>query len=286
VKLYMRRAGGSDWIPLETKLDGGQARARVDSAALPAGEYEFRATAIDAAGNGVETTKRQNGEAMRLSFPLRPAVEIQAHLGDGGGKGQTVRYGTASKVSGRLLDRAGNPIAGKEILVDENFGEGALIRHRPTVVRTDKEGRFESTIPAGPTRRVTASFSGTQKYGAAEANVGEFTVKSRASFNLADRTVPEGSTATFKGKVGHVGARIPSGGKLLELQVRLKTGRWDTVGQAFRSDENGRYQRHYRFGKHYTQDALFRFRVKVQKESNWPYKRAASKQRKLVVKAG
>jgi hypothetical protein len=222
---------------------------------------------------------------MTLAFPLRPAVELQAHLGDGGGKGQTVPYGTDSKVSGRLLDPSGKPIAGKEVLVDENFGEGALIRHRPTVVTTDNEGRFESKIPAGPTRRVTATFAGTSKYGRAETNVGEFTVKSRASFRLADSMVEEGSAATFKGKVGHVGARIPSGGKLVELQVRLKTGRWDTVGQAFRTDENGRYRRQYRFGKHYTQDALFRFRVKVQKESDWPYKRSASKQRKLVVTA-
>ena len=97
--------------------------------------------------------------------------------------------------------------------------------------------------------------------------------------------MPEGSSATFKGKVGHVGARIPASGKLVELQVRMKTGRWDTVGEAFRTNEKGRYKRRYRFGKHYSQDALFRFRVKVQKESNWPYKRAASKQRKVIVRA-
>jgi hypothetical protein len=152
-------------------------------------------------------------------------------------------------------------------------------------VTTDDHGRFESKIPAGPTRRIDATFAGTQKYAPDRADVGELTVKSRASFELARKSVPEGATATFEGKVGHVGARIPSGGKLLELQVRLRTGRWDTVGQAFRTNEKGRYQRHYRFGKHYTQDALFRFRVKVLKERNWPYKRAASKQRKLIVRA-
>lgn len=284
-KLLMRKVGATDWTTLESKVEGGEVRARVDSASLPAGEYEFRAVATDVAGNTTETTKRANGDAMKLSFPLRAPVHLQAHLGDGGGKGQTVPYGTDSKVAGRLLNEKGEPIAGKEVLIDENFGAGALIRHRPTTVTTDNEGRFETDIPAGPTRRVTATFPGSTKYASADTNVGEFTVKSRAKFTVADKTVREGTAATFKGKVGHFGARIPASGKLVELQVRLKTGRWDTVGQAFRTNEKGRYKKVYRFGKHYTQDALFRFRVKVQKESNWPYKRAASKQRKVIVKA-
>jgi hypothetical protein len=284
-KLYMRRVGADEWEPLDTRVQGGEAQARVDSAGLPAGNYEFRATTSDVAGNGAETTTRQNGDPMRLTFPLREAVELQAHLGDGGSKGQTVPYGTPSEVAGRLTDPSGEPIANKDVLVVEHFGDGALIRERPTTLTTDADGRFSTKIPAGPTRRVTAKFAGTRKYRSADAAVGEFTVKSGATFKLAQRSVPEGGTATFKGKVGHFGARIPSGGKLIELQVRLKTGRWETVGEAFRTNEKGRYVRHYRFGKHYTADALFRFRIKVQKEGNWPYKRAASAQLKLVVRA-
>ena len=124
-----------------------------------------------------------------------------------------------------------------------------------------------------------------RRYGQADASVGQLTVKSRATFELADKTVPEGGTATFKGKVGHFGARIPSGGKLIELQVRVRTGRWETVGEAFRTNEKGHYVRHYRFGKHYDADALFHFRIKVQKEGNWPYKRSTSPRRKLIVRA-
>jgi len=223
---------------------------------------------------------------MKLLLPLRAPVRLETHLGGGGSKGQTVPYGTDAVAKGRLLDAAGEPLAGREVLVVENFGEGALIRERPTTITTDDEGRWTSKIPAGPTRKVEASFAGTRKYAPERSNVGKLTVKSRASFRTAGRSVREGETATFKGKVGHFGARIPSGGKLLELQVRLKTGRWDTVGEAFRTNESGRFKRHYRFGKHYTQDALFRFRVKVQKEHNWPYKRGASKQRKVIVRAG
>jgi hypothetical protein len=284
-QLYMRPDGATDWTTLDSHLQGGALEARVDSASVPAGVYEFKATVSDAARNSSETVTKNNGDPMKLTFPLRGGVQLQAHIGHGGSKGQTVPYGTDSKVRGRLLDANGDPIANKEVLVDEDFGEGALIRHRPTTVTTNKHGRFTSKVPAGPTRRIDATFAGTEKYAADKTNVGELTVKSRASFQLARKSVPEGGTATFEGKVGHVGARIPSGGKLLELQVRLKTGRWDTVGEAFRTSGKGHYKRHYRFGKHYTQDALFRFRVKVLKERNWPYKRAASKQRKLIVRA-
>jgi hypothetical protein len=284
-KLYMRAVGTPDWQPLDAQLVQGELRTHVDAESQPSGEYEFRATATDVAGNAVETTKRQNGQAMRLTFPLRERVALDAEFGGGGSHGQTVPYGTDSTVKGRLTDAAGEPIADKEVLVLEHFGDGALIRERPTTVTTDADGRFSTKVPAGPTRRVTATFDGTRRYAVADAEVGEFAVKSGATFELVDKSVPEGGTATFKGKVGHYGARIPSGGKLIELQVRVKTGRWETVGEAFRTNEHGRYVRHYRFGKHYTEDALFHFRIKVQKEGNWPFKRATSKQRELVVQA-
>jgi hypothetical protein len=283
-KLYVRMVGDENWHPLDTRIESGEARSRVDSGGMPAGDYEFKAEATDVAGNAVATASRANGQPMRLSFPLRDRVDLEAHL-RGGPRGETVPYGTSTRVHGRLLDDSGSPIAHRDVFVVEHFGDGALIRERPTTVQTDSNGRFETKVPAGPTRHITASFAGTRKWRPADADVGQFTVRSRASFELADKTVPEGGAATFKGKVSHHGARIPAGGKLIELQVRVKTGHWETVGQAFRTNGKGRYVRHYRFGKQYTQDALFHFRVKVQREGNWPYKRATSPQRKLIVKA-
>src|SRR4051794_6763550 len=72
-------------------------------------------------------------------------------------------------------------------------------------------------------------------------------------------------------------------GKALELIPELSTyvggatpSRCDIcLGARVASEEVGRY----RFGNQYVHDALFRFRVKVQKEGDWPYKRGASEQR-------
>lgn len=284
-QISMRAVGEEEWRSLETKLVDGEARAQVDSLALPAGDYEFRATASDAAGNTAETTKRSNGEPMRLSLPLRAPVELRAHLNRGGSKSQLVRYGTAAKAKGVLLDDAGKPIADQEVRIVENFGAGALLRERVSEATTDEKGKWRSKVPAGPSRDVRVIYPGTSKYAPAGKGVGTFQVRSRASLQTSHDTIAEGKTLRFKGRVRHFGARIPAGGKLVELQVRVKTGRWQTVGQAFRTNEKGAYRRSYRFGSHYAQDALFRFRLKVNRESNWPYKRTSTAQRKVVVRA-
>lgn len=284
-KLYLRPAEASEWQALETKIVEGQARAQVDSGSLPAGEYEFLATASDVAGNFSETTKRANGDPMRLTFPLRAPVELRAHLNRGGSKSQVVRYGADAKAKGLLLAPSGEPIVGAEVTIVENFGAGALLRERISQATTDEKGKWRSKVPAGPSRDVRVSYGGNGKFAPAAKGVGTFLVRSRASLRTSRESIPAGETLYFTGSVRHFGARIPAGGKLLELQVRVKTGRWQTVGEAFRTSEDGAYRRSYRFGKQYTQDALFRFRLKVKREANWPYKRTNTSHRTVVVRA-
>jgi hypothetical protein len=140
-------------------------------------------------------------------------------------------------------------------------------------------------VPAGPSRRITVRFGGTQKYLPTHEVAGSFQVRSQASFETSRDELKEGQRLLFEGKVAHHGARIPSGGKLIELQVRVRTGRWDTVREAFRTRANGRYSLGYRFGRHYVSDAMFHFRVKVQGEGDWPFRGATSRQRIVVVHA-
>ncbi|MGH2954396.1 MAG: hypothetical protein ACRDK9_10340 [Solirubrobacterales bacterium] len=282
-RVFLRPVGGSDWQPLDTQLAGGELRARVDSSALPPGDYEFRAEAADLAGNAAETTKRENGEAMVLTFPLRLGAELQAHLEPGGSHQQTIPYGKDSHVAGRLLAASGDPLADKQVTVVEHFGDGALIRERVSRVRTDGEGRWDSKLPAGPSRTVAARFDGNQRYLPTSQEAGSLKVRSRASFRTSRKRVPEGGRVKFKGKVRHFGARIPVGGKLIELQVRETPGRWQTVREAFHTKPSGRYRLGYRFGRFYQSDAKFRFRVKIARESDWPYK-APSRSRQRVVR--
>jgi len=270
--IFYRAMGATLWTPLETVLDGGTLKARVDSSAVPPGTYEFRAVVTDVAGNQVETSLRADGLEKRLAFPLKSGVELHAALQPGGSKRLTIGYGRTSRVAGRLGDASGEPLPDQEVVVVEHFGEGALIRERVTHARTDAYGRWQVRLPAGPSRRVVASYAGTQRYLPASVAGGNLAVRTLASLRRSKARVAEGGKVVFRGRLGRLGARIPTGGKLVELQVKQATRTWQTVGEGFRSRDSGRYRIRYRFGDFYQYDVRFKFRLKVAREANWPYK--------------
>src|SRR5215211_396735 len=283
-QLYYRAIGSTIWRPLTTQHRFGQLRARIDSTIDPPGQYEFMATAIDAAGNKTFTTKRANGQPMVLMFPLKSGVRLKAHLA-GGSRKVTLSYGRPSKVWGVLQDASGQPLSKQEVTVTEYFGEGALIDRRVRTVHTDSRGRWKERLPGGPSRKVTASYAGTRRYLPEATQAGNLRVKTKASFHLSRHRVREGHKVAFKGRIGHFAARIPSAGKLVELDV--KDGKnWQTVRHPFYTRPNGKYRLHYRFGRFYVSNVRYRFRVRVIRERNWPYKApVSSRVRKLIVKA-
>jgi hypothetical protein len=271
-QIYFRAAGEELWRPLETQLLGGALRARVDSTAVPPGTYQFRAVARDVAGNQVETTRRLDGLEKQLDFPLKAGVDLSARLEPGGSRRTTIPYGTRSQVAGVLRDASGAPLRNQEVVVVENFGDGALIRERVSYAETDSRGRWHERLPAGPSRRVVATYAGTQRYLPDETLGGSLKVRTKASLRSSRSKVPEGEGVVFRGKLGRLGARIPTGGKLLELQVKQDKRTFQTVGEGFRTRPNGRYRIRYRFGDFYQYDVRFKFRLKVAREADWPYK--------------
>lgn len=284
-QLWFREVGEETWRPLETQVTAGELRARVDSAAEPAGEYEFMAEATDVAGNARTTTLREDGLPKHLTFPLRQRVDLTAAIKPGGSKRVAVRYGKRARVVGRLADARGRRLAEQEIALVERFGAGALIERRVRTVRTDSHGRWGTKLRAGPSRSVRAYFAGTPRYLDARAKGGRLAVSTKVSFRVSRPRVPEGKPVVFKGRVRSRGARIPRGGKLLELQVRQGPGRWITVREAFRTRSSGRYRMRYRFGRFYAYDTRFKFRVKVAREGDWPYRPVRSKSRSVTVLA-
>jgi hypothetical protein len=281
-----RAVGATDWTPLLTQRNPGSLTARVDSASEPPGEYEFMVEATDVAGNESSTTLREDGTPMRLAFPLRSGVDLEARLTPGGGPVQTLEYGEASRATGRLTTAAGEPMAGAEVVVDEYFGEGALIDHRIRTVVTDENGRWSSKLPAGPSRSVTATYAGDQRYLDADEAVGRLAVQTGARFATSRARVPEGQKVSFEGRVGRKGARIPSRGKLIQLQYHDPTSkRWFTVRNAFYTDSRGHYRFGYKFGRHYLENVKIRFRLRVMPESNWPYKAVNTRARRVIIVA-
>ena len=279
-------SGTTDWQPLFTQKQGGELQARVDSAAAAPGTYEFMATATDAAGNSSQTTLREDGSPMTLQFPLKSGVELNAHIEPGGSQRTSVDYGKKASVHGRLLDAAGQPLANKPVIVDEDFGEGALIDHRVRTVMTDESGRWSSKLPAGPSRSVLAEYAGDQRYLDASVDAGRMTVRTGAKLGLSRKHVPDGKAMTFTGRIERLGARIPARGKLVQIQYQDPTsGRWLTVQNPFRTRSDGRFRFKYGFGTHYVQDVAIRFRLKVPTEQGWPYRGTQTGARRVIVEA-
>lgn len=284
-RIYYRAVGSPTWRPLATQIGGAALEARVNSTAVPAGQYEFLAQATDVARNFAQTTQRRDGQPMVLTFPLKSGVRLTGYLAPGGGHRKTIGYGERSKVAGRLSDRAGHPLGGQEVTVVEHFGAGALIDRRVRTVATDSDGRWRERIPAGPSRRITATYGGSPRYIADAARVGTLAVRTKVGLRLSRRHVPEGRRVVFKGRVRHYAARIPDGGKLVELQVRNGHS-WDTVRHVIHTNADGKYRVRYRFARFYTSNVRYRFRLKVLREQGWAYKAPAkSKSRRVVVEA-
>ncbi len=283
-QILYRSVGQANWRPLEAGVVGGELQARVDSTIDPPGEYEFMATATDVAGNASQTTLRADGEPMVLTFPLKSGVELQAHLA-GGASTASIGYGKPTKVAGRIVDASGHPLQDQAITVVEHFGDGALIDRRVRTVQTDRDGHWGERLPAGPSRTVTATYAGNNRYLPGEDEAGRLRVRTKTTFRLSRHHVREGRRVVFHGKVAHLAARVPSGGKLIELEVK-DGSRWHTVRHPFYTRYDGRYRLGYRFARFYTSDVAYRFRVRVLRERGWPYKAPVSSRiRKLVVKA-
>lgn len=222
---------------------------------------------------------------MVLTFPLKSAAKLSAHLAPGGAPQLTIGYDHSSKVAGRLRDASGRPLAGQQVTITEYFGAGALIDRRVRTVVTDRDGLWGERLPAGPSRSVIATYGGTPRYLPDRANAGTVRVKTKATLHLSRRRVREGRRVVFRGRVAHRAAQIPAGGKLVELQVK-DGAHWHTVRQAFYTGPTGRYRMRYRFARFYTSNVAYRFRLKVPRELGWPYKAPVSSHaRRLVVKA-
>ncbi|MDQ3571885.1 MAG: hypothetical protein M3383_03370 [Actinomycetota bacterium] len=284
--IFFRRTGTLAWRPLPTQKAADELRARVDSAAEEPGSYEFVVQATDVAGNSAATILREDGLPMVLQFPLRSGVKLTTRLGPGGGENQVVQYGRSLTSAGRLLSAAGQPLANQPVVVDEYFGDGALIDRRTRTVMTDENGRWESGNPAGPSRRITATYAGDARYLGTSERVGRMSVKTGARFGVRRDRVREGRKAVFKGRVRHVGARIPDRGKLVQLQYQdADSRRWSTVRNPFYTRADGRYRFAYEFGTHYVNNVGIRFRLRVLPETSWPYRSVKTRARRVVVEA-
>ena len=301
-RIAVRRSGsGEQFEPLPTEFSNGSLLADWDSDAYPQGEYEFRATGYDRAGNSVTTNRRANGTSMTLPNPLKIPTVIESGFGgrvliwhhcerDSGRRHcrrQVVRgfdrrprlrlvpYGKGLLFSGRL---SGSPaLAGMPIEVSERFNAGAAEPERVTTVRTGASGTFVARLAPGPSRQVSATFLGTRTLTRSSGDPIRLGVRSGVRMRSSAAVAAIGGRPViFSGRIEAGDASIPADGKSIQLQFRLPGLPWSEF-RTIETDAGGRFRYAYRFSDDDSRGARFEFRAFAPAQSGWPYEPAASR---------
>jgi 5-hydroxyisourate hydrolase-like protein (transthyretin family) len=290
--------GSNTWQELSTQQDGNRLVARIDDSRFDAGAYLLRATARDKASNQASTSQRSDGQAMRVTLPLRIPSVMQAGVLRNrivrraerrGGRRRTVRrritelrpaggvrFGEQARIAGSLTNRDGQGIANAEIqvLATSDVHQEQLVG----VLRTDQSGKYSYTAAGSYSRTLRFVYAGSPMTLPVQSQV-RLVVPAVSSLRASRRRVLNGQTVTFSGRVRTL--PIPAGGKLIQLEIRLKTG-WQTF-RTTRTDAAGRWAIRYPFLRTRGIE-WYRFHVLVPSEAGYPFVAGVSKSVRVRVR--
>lgn len=296
--IEISRAGSGIWQALPTSQEGDRLLARIDDASLPPGDYDLRASAHDQANNLASTDRRLDGQPMRLRLPLRIASVMKAGVTRKRTVTRTVRrdgkkrkvrrtvtvldprakvaFGRRVRFGGRLVNRAGHPLAEAKLLVYSRRREGR--EQLDGTATTNARGRFIYTVEARSSRRFRFVYPGTATILPVE-DTANLLVEATSTFTIKPKRVLNGGSVVFSGRVR--GRPLPEAGKLIELQVQFAE-EWQTF-RTIHSEPDGRWRIPYRF-RRTCGVKRFRFRVHLPGEAIYPLEPSNSEARTVRVR--
>jgi hypothetical protein len=276
-QIELSAAGSGVWTALPTRPEGSRLLARVDDAALPAGSYLLRATARDRAANQNSTESRLDGRPVTLTLPLRTPTRVHAGVvtdrGDHRRRGRAratdlkqrarISVGREVRIAGVVKARDGRPLGDAQVHL---LSRTATSQERElAVLRTDPQGRFTYLGKATSTAILRVVYQGSGTTLPSQRDV-TLLVPGSSTIATHPRRVLNGQAVTFSGRVRSL--PVPSGGKLVELQVVL-SGRWQTF-RTVRTDSSGAWRVRYRFRRSCGQ-LRYRFRARLPAEAGYPF---------------
>jgi len=249
-----------------------------DTAKLVDGRHSVRVKAIDASGNEaasapVEIVTENRSAGCRTAGG--PA--LTASLGRAGRK--PVRFGRRATLRGRVLDAAGQPVAGAQLqIVQRLLLSGASLRVTGTVT-TDAEGRVEVRLPRGPSRELRLGVpAGAGVGGLVCSPPVRLRVRAGIGFSVGPRPVNTNGRIVFSGRLrGGPGAR----GVQVAIYAVARRGRARVPVEIVRTGAKGRFAFRYRFQRSFA-PFTYRFRARVRRQAAYPY--AAAWSRTVVVR--
>jgi hypothetical protein len=273
----LRRIGAAAWTEAGGRLAGDHLNALVDDRELADGTYEVRARVRDLAGNERTGTDRVDGSPMRLILPLRAGGAIALDRRRCRARRRArCRIRNRTELRGRLTANGG-PVGRATVAVLSRPRTGGAFA-RTASLRTGADGRFRFDVGSGPSRTLRFLWEGTNTARPASADV-PVLVRARSSIAVDRRAVRNGDSVIFSGRLA--GRPLPEGGKLVDLQVKLR-GRWRTFA-APRAGSGGRWSYAYRFEA--TRGlVVYRFRARIRREAAYPYELGHSRTVRVVVR--
>jgi hypothetical protein len=295
-QIELSLAGSNSWQGLATQLEGGRLVAHIDDSALTPGQYLVRAQAADLAGNvGVATAAQPLTLPLRIQSALQAGVvttrivrdRVERKKGKKGRRGSRrrrvielrpesrVRWGRHVTIAGRLTNRDGQGLPGQQIRV---LGPGAGGEQLLALLTTDAQGAFSYRAAGSASRALRFVHPGTRTVLPAESLV-TLVVPAAGGFKPSRKRLPNGGSVVFRGRVASL--PLPPAGKLVELQVRQRSGQWTTF-RTLRTDAQGRWALRYRF--QLTEcHTTYRLRARIPTEAGYPFAEGHSRSRKVRV---
>jgi hypothetical protein len=301
--IELRPAGGAGrFQPLPTEATPGKLVARWSSDDFPRGGYEFRAVGYDVAGNSTASSTGADGAPLVLHNPVKRVARLAFGFGanqlvlqrctraDGSRRCHRAVIRPFARrpaarafpcchgalVGGRLVDAAGEPLAGQSVDVVETFARGAHLKDRVTPVTTNARGLFRAFLAPGPSRQVSAAFAGTRRLTRAGGRRLRLRVRAGVRLHVStERVRVGGAPVVFRGRVVHPEARIPRTGLPVELEFRLPGMAWSEF-RTLQTDPSGHFSYPYSFSDDDSSGVRFFFRAFVPATGDWAFAPATS----------
>jgi hypothetical protein len=208
--------------------------------------------------------------------PVAGGADLSAQFAKSGAESVTVGYGTEAEVSGTLQDGSGEPVSGATIcLKSETLGIEPTAK--PVgAVKTDSEGRFAYSVPAGPDRELLVGYRHDS------FQVGRsirYYAHAAPSLTASPTKLRNGGRVTLSGALPEPGA----GSRVVVLQANVVgSKRWITFRRST-TDGEGHFGAGYRFHST-TRKTAYRFRAIVPRQDHYPYVEGHSEPVSVLVR--
>ena len=296
-EIEIRLAGTHIWKQITTTRAHGRLLARIDDDGLARGIYLLRVRASDVAGNERVTDRLLSGsradDAFVIDVPIRQesrlVVDLPRHpitrrscevvIAEGQAVNRCrwitvaapksgpveLAFGDQGALSGQLITTSGAPLSAATVVISATNANQGAVEQQLASVRTDAAGRFKFSAPAGPSRTITVRYGGSGMTGTSAAKI-RITVPAKLALSVDRRSVNNGSSVTFKGRL--IGQQLPLTGKLVTLQAFYR-GKWRAFATT-RATAAGKFTYSYRFEATHGR-VTYRFRAQAQPEPSYPY---------------